>query len=207
MARDRNLHTWLRSWGLVILLLLGGPASAVAEWEVYVGGGLGISYAEGNALGREGAALALIGGKDVDGSPMLEGVVGLEVPMDQLVPREWLLDVRLPDWPVRIELEAAGLREYELRNFLLGDLFFAEIETTTVFFNAWLDVPMTSIYRPIQYTFGLGRQPRIRQWLEPASLYVGVGVGYAHTDFDGTSNSGSASGEFDDFTWNAGVGV
>ena len=210
MTRDRKLHhAGLRTWGLVILLLLLAPATALADWEVYVGGGLGISFAEGNAIGSEGPTPtpATIGGKANDGSPMLEGFVGLEIPMDELVPRELLLDVRLPDWPVRVELEAAGLREYELRNFLNTDLFFTEIETTTLFLNAWVDVPMTSLYRPIQYTFGLGRQPRVRQWLEPASLFVGVGVGYAHTDFAGTSNSGSASNEFDDFAWNAGVGV
>ena len=206
MTRDRKLHTPFRTWGLVILLVLGVPASAVADWEVYVAGGLGISLAEGNAVGRQSPTLVPIGGEDSDGSPMLDGIVGLEIPMDELVPREMLLDVRLPDWPVRLELEAAGLREYELRNFFGTDLFFTEIETTTAFFNVWLDIPLTSIYRPVQYTFGLGRQPRIRQWLEPANFYFGVGVGYAHTDLKGTSNSGSASKEFDEFAWNAGTG-
>ncbi len=207
MTRDRTLQITIRSWGLVILFLLVGPATAVADWEVYVAGGLGISLAEGNAVGQQSAPAVFLGGEDTDGSPMLDGIVGLEIPMDELVPREMLLDVRLPDWPVRVELEAAGLREYELRNFFGTDLFFTEVEATTLFLNAWLDIPLTSLYRPFQYTFGLGRQPRIRQWLEPASLYVGAGVGYAHTELSGTSNSGSASDDFDDFAWNAGVGI
>ena len=207
MTRDRTLHTTLRSWGLVLLLAFGGATTAAADWEVYVAGGLGTSVAEGNAVGQQSALpVVLLGGEDTDGSPMLDGVVGLEVPMDELVPRDLLLDVRLPDWPVRLELEAAGLREYELRSFFGTDLFFTEVEATTLFFNAWVDVPLTSLYRPVQYTLGLGRQPRIRQWLEPASLYVGVGVGYAHTELSGTSNSGSASDDFDEFAWNAGIG-
>lgn len=207
MTRDRTLHTPLRSWGLVLLLVFGGATTAAADWEVYVAGGLGISVAEGNAVGQQSAPPVLLGGEDSDGSPMLDGIVGLEVPMDELVPRDLLLDVRLPDWPVRLELEAAGLREYELRSFFGTDLFFTEVEATTLFLNAWVDVPLTSLYRPVQYTFGLGRQPRIRQWLEPASLYVGVGVGYAHTELSGTSNSGSASDDFDEFAWNAGIGI
>lgn len=183
------------------------PNASAADWEVYIAGGLGISLAEGNAVGQQSVGPTILGGEDTDSSPMVDGVVGLEIPMDEIVPREMLLDVRLPDWPVRVELEAAGLREHELRTFAGPQLFFTELETTTLFLNAWLGIPLTSIYRPIQYTFGLGRQPRIRQLLEPATFYFGVGVGYAHTDLRGASNVFAASDEFDDFAWNAGFGI
>ncbi|MBY0399133.1 hypothetical protein K2X89_02480 [Myxococcota bacterium] len=53
---------------------------------------------------------------------MLDAAVGLEVPTDELVPREFLLKVRLPEWPVRSEIEAAGLREWELSKVVSGAL-------------------------------------------------------------------------------------
>jgi hypothetical protein len=51
---------------------------------------------------------------------------------------------------------------------------------------------------------GLGRQPRVRQFLTPTHLYFGVGIGHAHTDLRGAGGVLAAS---DKFEWNAGVGI
>ena len=73
--------------------------------------------------------------------------------------------------------------------------------------NGWIDLPLVEAYRPVQYLFGLGRQPRIRQWIEPGSFYFGVGIGFAALDVRGTSNAVRASDDFIEFAWNAGAGV
>jgi hypothetical protein len=180
---------------------------AVADWRVYLSGGLGISGAMADTDGQQSVGLIPLSGEDSDSSPLVDGAVGLEIPMDELLPREWLLDVRLPDWPTRFEIEAAGLREYEFRTVAGGDIFFTDLESTTAFVNTWLDIPLVSIYRPVQYTLGLGRQPRVRQWLEPGSFYIGGGIGFSAVDVRGTSNAISASDDFIEFAWNLGAGV
>ncbi len=212
MARRRGIgSSFVRIWlGVVWLGLLGSlvPGRSLADWSVYIAPGLGISYADLDTDGSTNTPpIVSIGGSDGDASPLLEFAVGLEVPMDELVPREWLLDVRLPDWPVRLEFEAAGLRKYEFKTKADPDAFFTELEATTFFTNLWLDIPLTAIYRPIQYTFGLGRQPRIRRWLEPASFYLGAGVGFSAVEIDATSNALSADDDSIGFAWNVGLGL
>lgn len=206
---------WLGSISLgvaawLISSLIAG--AAVADWQVYVAPGLGISGAIVDTDGKvdEGNLLldSILSGDDSDSSPLLDLAVGLEVPIDELVPREWLFDVRLPNWPVRLEMEGAGLREYELRTDTSSDdAFFTEIKAETLMFNGWLDIPMTAIYQPIQYTLGLGRQPTVRRWLELASFYLGAGIGVGFLDIKGTSNVLSASDNPIDFAWNVGAGI
>lgn len=200
-----------KRWCVGLLSLLGGlflTTSAAADWEIYVAGDLGMSNARNNTVGQQSVTIPTprLGGEDDDWSPYLGGGFGIEIPMDELVPREWLVDVRLPNWPVRFGFDAGGFREYELLTFAGPQLFFGRLDTTTFFFNSALEIPLTSIYRPVQYTFGLGRQPRIRQILEPASFYTEVGVGFGATDFRGTSGAISASDDFIEFAWNAGAG-
>lgn len=184
-------------------LLLAGESTA--DWEVYVGGGLGISALEEWTNGQ--ASGQALGGQDVDSSPLLDATVGLAIPMDEIVPREWLASTRLPDWPVRIELEVAGLREHELKSFAAGEDYYTEIETITSFFNTWVDIPLVTMWRPVQYLGGLGRQPRVRQWLEPGRFFFGVGIGLSSIDLSGTSNVLSGRGDFIEFAWNAGGGI
>ena len=192
-------------WVGVIAALWLCAAESSADWEVYVGAGLGISAADSGTNGaRSGVAL---GGSDIDTSPMLDGTVGLAIPMDEIVPREWIGRGRLPDWPVRFEIEGAGFREYELRSSANTERFYTEIETATMFLNGWLDVPLITLWRPVQYLGGLGRQPRTRQWLDPGSLYFGVGIGMAALDVQGTSNVFTVRDEFIEFAWNAGLGI
>lgn len=198
-------------FALVSALLLCAAESA-AEWKLYVQGGIGLSGAEVQTNGIlddiNPADPIRAGGRDKDTSPLLDASFGLEVPMDELVPRELLLAVRLPSWPVRFEVEAAGLREWEFSTVAGGETFFTEIKSTTVLFNQWVDIPAISIYQPFQYLFGLGRQPRVRQWLSPASFYLGAGVGVtALMDIDGTSNVVSVHDDPVDFVWNVGTGI
>jgi len=181
---------------------------SVADWELYVSGGLGISGSIVDSDGTvPGTPVLFLFENDDDASPLVDGAVGLKIPMDELVPREWLPDIRLPDYPVRFELEAAGLREYELETALDAQNFYTSVKATTVFFNNWLDIPLIDAWRPVQYLAGLGRQPRLRQLLEPASFFFGYGVGFSYLDIEGSSNVLSGSDEIYDFAWNVGAGV
>lgn len=181
---------------------------SAADWDVYVSGGLGISGAVVDTDGQNvGPPDIFFFESDGDSSPLVDGAVGLRIPMDEIVPREWLEDIRLPNWPVRVELEAAGLREYELETRRGNANFFTNIKATTVFVNSWLDIPMVELWRPVQYLGGLGRQPRLRQWLEPGSLYLGYGIGFSALEIEGTDNVLSGSRDIYDFAWNVGAGV
>ena len=170
--------------------------------------GLGISTATVETDGQFSLTpVSKASGSDDDSSPLLDLAIGLEVPMDELFPREWLLDVRLPNWPVRFEIEGAGLREYELRTNAGGEDFFTEFKAQPFPVNTWLAIPFTAAYRPLQYTFGLGKQPGVRRWIEPASFYIGAGIGAGFLDIDGTSNVLSGDDDPIDFAWNVGVGI
>ena len=200
-----GMRAWIASLGASLVLFAAGAANA--DWDLYVSAGIGISSAMIDLDGQQSGSAAIIGGTDSDQSPLIDGAFGLRIPMDEIFPREWLKDIgRLPTWPMRFELEAAGLRDYELRGFAGSDVFFTTLESTTTFVNIWQEIPLTSVYRPVQYTLGLGRQPRIRNWLAPASIYFGAGVGFSDIKFDGTSNAVFASDDLLEFAWNAGVG-
>lgn len=191
----------------VTVLFLSGPSSA--DWEIYVSGGLGISAAIIDTDGVvRGAPDVPLSGEDSDSSPLIDAAVGLKIPMDEIVPREWLMDIRLPDWPVRFELEASGLREFELETDQNNGTqnFFTTWTATTSFVNGWIDIPLTEMWRPIQYLGGLGRQPRLRQWLEPGSFFLGSGIGFSYLEIDGTSNVLSGSDKLFAFAWNVGAG-
>lgn len=198
--------------GIVALagVLFIGAGESAADWKLYVQGGTGISTGIVENTGSVGAVATDVDGDDVDASPMLDGSFGLEVPMNELVPRELLLKVRLPDWPVRFEFEAAGLREWEFttRTDSAGARrYFSEIRTTTLLFNQWVDIPVMSVYKPFQYLFGLGRQPNVRRWLEPASWYLGVGIGMTPSmEIHGSTNVFLGNDDVIDFAWNAGTG-
>lgn len=183
-------------------------SESAADWQLYFTGGIGISGSDIESTGSVASVpVSRISGMDNDSSPLLSGALGIQIPMDELVPREWLPEMRLPSWPIRFEFEAAGLREYEYGTIAAGETLFTELTTTTFFWNSTLDVPMLSIYKPVQYMFGMGRQPRIRRWLEPASFYVLTGVGIGLTEVDGTSNVINVGDDVLDFAWNAGAGL
>ncbi len=204
---ERPISVSIRRVGIlawIACLALASPSAA--DWNLYTSAGLGISTAVVDTDGVVPGVPTPLFGKDDDSSPLLDAAFGLQVPMDEIVPRDWLPDLRLPRWPVRIELEAAGLREFELQTKVANEKFFTELISTTLMVNSWLDIPLISFYRPIQYTFSLGRQPMIRRVLEPASFYVGSGVGFSATEIDGTSNVVNGKDDIIDFAWNVGAG-
>lgn len=191
-----------------VLGVAGFAPNAKADVDFYVAPQFGISSIISEIDGVVPGALVPLtfSGEDDDASPLLGGAIGLEMPMDEMLPREWLADIRLPNWPVRFEIEASGLREYDLVTKRFSDRFFSEITSTTTFANAWVDIPMMTMWRPFQYVFGLGRQPRLRSWLEPASFYLGSGVGFTAMEFKGTDNVFETDEEVLDFAWNVGAG-
>ncbi len=135
------LSSWSLTAGIFVCALIVAFEST-ADWDVYVSGGLGIFGAIVDTSGRNvGPPDIFFFESDGDSSPLVDGALGLRIPIDPLVPREWLLDIRLPDWPVRIELEAAGLREFELETRFGGTNFFTSISATTVLVNGWVDIP------------------------------------------------------------------
>jgi Outer membrane protein beta-barrel domain len=189
--------------------MIAGPARA--DVSLYLAPQFGISGLYADTDGQAaGAAVNAYTGDDTDGSPLIGLSVGLEVPMNEVVPREWLEDMRLPSWPMRFELEAAGLRDYDFRTDGAGagaEVYTSEIKSTTLVANTWTDVPLVTVWRPFQYVFGLGRQPRLRQWLEPGSLYFGGGIGFTALEIDGTDNVLSGEDDIIDFAWNVGAGI
>jgi len=208
VGRCRTIRSIILGLSLCSTVLLWVP-TAFADWQVYASADFGISTSDVETDGQvSGTPTLFLSGQDEDSSPLIGGAVGLRVPMNELLPREWLMDLRLPDWPVRFEIEGAGLREYEFRTEGTGvNDFFTEIDVSTFFINTWLDLPMLSAWKPFQYMFGLGRQPRLRRWLEPASIYLGTGVGFSAIDVKGTDNVVRVDDDSIDFAWNAGVGI
>ena len=81
---------------IVVLLALLAAGPGVADWKIYVAPDLGISGAMTDTDGAVSAPPGFpLSGEDDDGSPLLALAVGLEVPMDELFPREWLMGARL----------------------------------------------------------------------------------------------------------------
>lgn len=78
---------------------------------------------------------------------------------------------------------------------------------TTGLVNSWVDVPLVELWHPVQYLGGFGRQPQLRESLEPGSFYLGCGIGFSVLQVEGTDNVLSGSEEICDFTWNLGAGV
>ena len=190
-------------------LALTTATTSSADWKLYVGLDLGISRSAVETDGQAGTIVQTdFFGTDDDSSPLIGGVLGIEIPMDETIPREWTGGVRLPNWPIRFETEVTGLRDYEFQTEAEGEDFFTEVDTQLTYFNNfWLDIPLVSIYSPIQYLLGVGRQPTVRRALGPASFYLGGGPGFSMVEIEGTSNVFSGDDNFLDFAWNVGTGL
>ncbi len=180
--------------GVALLCLLATPAGAT--WQMYVSGDFGYSIARSKVRGSADiAGLAEpFSGKDKDVSPLVGGAIGVEIPMIELTPWRMPYDLRLPDWPVRFEIEASGLRDYELATdglFAPGptsDPFNSDIKAWSVMQNVWLDIPLRGIYRPISAVSGsLFKHPRLpglKRFLDPLTMYTGLGIGFARLVVD-----------------------
>jgi hypothetical protein len=198
----------------VVLLVLALPASA--EWRIYTSADLGYSVSKGEADGQVEFANGLtvpLGGNDTDVSPFLGGAIGLAIPMDEIasfeMPRGW----RLPDWDVRAEIEAIGLRNYKYKTDSIGansgDLL-TELDSWSVMSNFWLDVPLRGLYRPISWTsarlFGRWRLRWLKHALDRTTFDLGGGVGVANLDVDTQESATNGSGDEYNFAWQVGAG-
>ena len=200
---------WLGLWVLGASFAWSTPSTADVDFYIAPQFGISALIADTDGSATNGATTVFFSGDDDDAAPLLGGAVGLEMPMNEIFPREWLGDTRLPSWPVRFELEASGLRDYDFTTDGPGagaEVFTSEIDATTLFANSWFDIPMNTMWSPFQYMFGLGRQPRVRAWLDPMNFYLGGGVGYTRLDIKGTDNVFSGNDDIDDFAWNVGAG-
>ncbi len=196
----------------VIALLLAAPATA--DWRIYVSGDLGFSVAIAEASGQvDIGGIRPITGEDTAVSPSLGGAVGLAVPMDEIaaweLPRGW----RFPDWDVRLEAEAIGLRNYKFltdRLALMTGSIPSEIDSWTVMTNLWVDVPLRGLYKPISWTtarlFGRWRLRTLKQVLDKTTFVPGVGVGVAYLDAKAQEDLTRGSTETYNFAWQAGAG-
>jgi len=203
---------------IAVVCLLAAPASAT--WRLYASGEFGYSIAKGKVSGSADAnadgADDFFSGRDNDVSPLIGGSIGIEVPMFELTPWRMPYDIRLPDWPVRIEIEASGLRDYELETngFVIGgnttDSFNSDVVAWTLMQNVWLDIPLGGLYRPLSAASGfLFRQPRLpwlRRFLQPATVYGGLGIGLSHLDVDSSNSDFEGSKKKYDFAYQFGTG-
>lgn len=203
---------------IAAVCLVAGPASAT--WQLYASGEFGYSIDKGKVSGSADALGngidEFFSGKDNDVSPMLGGSFGVEIPMFELTPWRMPYDIRLPDWPVRIEIEISGLRDYELKTdgFFAGggtsDSFNTDVKLWTFMTNVWLDMPLKGLYRPISATsgflFGQPRLPWFRRFLQPATMYAGLGIGFSHLDVDASEPNFEGSDKKYDFAYQFGTG-
>lgn len=197
----------------VIVLLLAAPAAA--DWRVYLSADLGFSVSNAKASGRydDGTNVFPLGGSDTDTSPFVGGAVGLAVPMDEIasfeLPRGW----RLPDWDLRLEAEATGLRSYDFKTRPVAAStgpILSEADSWSVMTNLWLDVPLRGLYKPISWTsarlFGRWRLRTLKQVLDKTTFVPGLGIGLASFDVKTREEVAHGSGTAYNFAWQAGAG-
>jgi opacity protein-like surface antigen len=201
------------------LLSLAAAGSASATWQLYASGEFGYSIGVGKVSGLAGVVTTqeLIG-KDSDVSPMLGGAFGVQMPLDELTPWRLPGNVRLPEWPIRFEIEAAGLREYELRTpgqnpGTPNDLpFNTKASNWSLMWNVWTDIPLAGLHRPIASTARVVSRrpqhlPRVKRFLRPASWYVGVGLGVANVNVETSDSILFGAGDTYNFAWQVGTGL
>jgi hypothetical protein len=200
------------------LVSLAAAGSASATWQLYASGEFGYSIGVGSVSGLAGVVTTqeLIG-EDSDVSPMLGGAFGVQMPLDELTPWRLPGDVRLPEWPIRFEIEAAGLREYELRTpgqnpGTPNDLpFNTKASNWSMMWNVWTDIPLGGLHQPIASTARVVARrpqhlPRLKRFLRPASWYVGVGVGFANLNVETSDSILFGSQDSFNFAWQVGSG-
>ncbi|MCP5045314.1 MAG: porin family protein [bacterium] len=204
---------------LVPFLALGlvFAAPAHATWRLYASGDFGYSIAKYKVRGGAEVGLAQrepFSGRDNDVSPEVGGAFGVEIPMFELTPWELPRDMRLPDWPVRFEIEASGLREFRpATEGLIGGReadYHTKVETWMLMQNAWLDIPLRGLYRPIRATsefiFNQPRLPGVKRFLEPLSVYTGVGIGLGGVRAKTSDSDYSGKKKKYDFAYQFGTG-
>lgn len=187
---------WTSTWsvGCLALLALARPAAAA---ELYVSGNLGVSADTGDAGGTNTLMGSPNSGSDIDSSTVFGAAMGVQMPLDQIVPWSW--DWDLPGWNLRTELEGSGGRDAELQTEAPSGLTYqSNVQSWSVMVGTWLDIPL---HAPISHLFG--RVPL----LEPLSLYLGGGLGMASSDVKTDDGFSSGSDTAYNFAYEAGTGL
>lgn len=201
-----------------LLVLLAQPAHAT--WQLYGSFDFGYSIGEQKVKGNADVSdpsgdREPFSGTDDDVSPEIGGAIGVEIPMVELTPWELPWDARLPDWPVRFELEASGLREYRPETAGLfdgdGNDVNTRVETWMLMTNAWIDFPLRFLYTPISATSSLlfrePRLPAVKRFLDPLTLHGGLGIGVGHVKAKVDDSDYSGKKEKYDFAYQFGTGL
>jgi opacity protein-like surface antigen len=208
-------RTGLRALAMALGALAGMAQPASADWRLYAAGDLGYSVSEGSASGEvEIGPTFDLGGDDTAVSPLLGGAFGLAVPMDEIAPLELPRGWRLPDWDVRAEIEAVGLREYKYSTdpIVTGEgKVQTKLETWSLFTNFSLDVPLRGLYRPISWTsarlFGRWRLRTLKLILDRTCFSPVAGIGVANLDAKTQEAVTNGSEEVYNFAWQAGAAL
>lgn len=206
--------SWLSGWGLVLALGIAAfAAPASADWRLYGSADLGYSIGKTSVDGdiNFDPPNLPIRGSDTDVSPLLGGAFGVAIPMDELAPVEvprWL-----PDWDVRGEIEAVGLRSYDFRTrpIVPGNAKVnTDLDVWTVMANVYVDVPMRGLYRPISWTtsrlFGRWRLRTLKYVLDRTTFDVGLGIGVAGLDVTTSEADNSGNEKAYNFAWQVSPG-
>jgi len=193
---------------IVALVALLVPVSASADWTAYAAGHIGISTGKGEVVGNVGPVG--FDDSDRDSSPMIAGSIGLSIPMDELMAWKLPYGLELPDWPVRTEIEFAGLRDFEYRTLVNPgtppDIYLTSSASWAMMVNGFVDVPTTVLERPLAWTFQT-RKSTIRRVLDPITFYAGAGVGTAQVKLDAvTTAARQAKSDDFKFAWQVGTG-
>ncbi len=199
---------------IALLMATAAVAPAQADWTVYASGDLGYSALKGSVDGflNQGPGRAF-NGNDTTVSPLIGGAVGLAVPMNEAMAWQLPWHWQLPDWRVRAELEAVGLRDYDVITKPIANNtgpVVTVVESWSLMTNFFLDVPLRGLYRPISWTtsrlFGRWRLPLLKDTLKRTTLDVGFGVGVAGLDVTTREDVNRGSTTEHNFAWQVGAG-
>ena len=216
LVTSRILAFTCLSFALALLIV----DTAEASWQIYGSMDFGYSAGNGKVSGFTTQSLPdpTFSGRDENVSPLLGGAIGIEVPLDELTPWPKPFDrFRLPTWPFRFEIQVTGLREYRLRSNGLAPNgpnsfdFFTTAKSWSWMHNFWIDVPLAGLHKPImkasRRVFDRPRLPRLKRWLDPASLYFGFGLGFANLRIHSTNSVWTGKREIYDFAYQFGIGA
>ncbi len=193
---------------LVVACSLLVPICASADWKVYTQLGIGFSHGITDASGRAPVAGNNSFDDDFqDTAPALGGSLGLSIPLSELTPWKLPFDLRIPDWPLRLETEAIGLRNYEGRSDSPSAQFdqFTEVEAWSLMWNGFQDVPLRAFRRKSSGVSGRSTS-LLRTLIDNTTWYYGVGIGMSSSDFTSSDNRSEASDTIYNFAWMAATG-
>jgi hypothetical protein len=208
-----NLRSTLRAASILLLVQTLLAGAAAADWTVYGAGFIGISTGKAEVTAPEpGNPTVGVTQGDRDSAPMIAGSAGLEIPMDELMAWKLPYGLELPDWPVRPEIEFAGLRDFEYRTLVndsmvgFDDVFLSSTKSWAMMVNIWFDTPTTVFTRPLAWAFQT-RRASVRRALDPITWYAGVGVGTARINLDAVATTAEEAKSDDfKFAWQVGTG-